>query len=217
MWSDLAENIDRHLLQSDHPFYPALERIFASSKTLDSEKNLRRAGFKILQVREPMFIIALHPALPGHLFKVHLHSSSRSIKTIWKNLISRCNSAERLRDLIQEKNISRFVVPNKWIYTTPTEKQDPVLIVTYMNIVSEEKTKYAWKNFASKNVLKELYWIIRHDCGSSKLVENVPYTKDGVFACIDTEKPTNGDDDLKKYLSPEGRMYWDSLVVRYEK
>ena len=65
-----------------------------------------------------------------------------------------------------------------------------------------------------RSVLKELYCIIRNDCGSSKLVENVPYTKEGVFTCIDTEKSSQGDLYIKKYLSKRMRMYWDELVQR---
>ena len=128
--ADLTDDVERHLLQVEHPFTASLDRIFASSRTLDSAKDLERAGFTIIQLRDPMFVIAKHPALPGHLVKVYLHSSPRSIENRWKNLVKRCHLAERLRDLIQEKNLRYFTVPDKWIYTTPTKNQDPVLIVT---------------------------------------------------------------------------------------
>ena len=144
--ADLTEDLYRHSLQVDHPFYEALDRIFTSSTTLDTKEGLVTAGFTIIQLREPMFAIAKHPALPGHLVKVHLHSSSRSRGSCWENLIGRCNAAERLRDLIKEENLRYFTVPDKWIYTTPTKDQDPVLIVTKMNIVSEKKARHIWKN-----------------------------------------------------------------------
>ena len=215
--ADLTEDMYRHSLQPEHPFYAELDRIFASSKTLDTEKGLIKAGFTIIQVRDPLFIIAKHPSLPGHLVKVHLHSSPRSIASRWKNIITRCNAAERLRNLIKKEKIRYFSVPDKWIYTTPTEDQDPVLIVTYMNIVSEKQTKYAWKHLAKPKHLKELYCIISHGCGSSKLVENVPYTKEGIFTCIDTEKPTQGNRYIKECLSAEMKSYWDDLVRENKK
>lgn len=215
--ADLAKDARRHSLTIDHPFHEALDHIFASSKTLDSERDLVKAGFTIIQLRDPMFVIAKHPALPGHLVKVHLHSSSRSTESRWKNLVRRCNAAERLRKLIQKENLRYFTVPDKWIYTTPTRSQDPVLIVTRMNIVSEEKSKYAWKNYVQRDHLKELYCIIKHNCGSSKLEENVPYTKEGVFACVDTEKSPQGHRSVKRYLSKKMRDYWDELVRKDEK
>ena len=130
------------------------------------------------------------------------------------NIITRCNAAERLRNLIKKEKIRYFTVPDKWIYTTPTIDQDPVLIVTYMNIVSKEQSKYAWKYLVKPKHLDELYCIIRHGCGSSKLVDNIPYTKEGVFTCIDTEKPSHGDRNLKKYLSQKMKNYWDDLVEK---
>lgn len=213
--ADLTEDLVRHSLQSDHPFYRALDNIFSSPKTLNSEKNLIKAGFTIIQLRNPQFVIAKHPALPGHLVKLYLRSSSRSLECQWKNTITRCNNAEKLRDLIKKNNIKRFTVPDKWIYTT--KQQDPILIVTKMNIVSEEQSRYAWKHLIKNKHLQELFCIIRHGCGSSKLIENIPYTKEGMFTCIDTEKPSQGDSYLKKYLSKKMRNYWDFLIKQNKK
>ena len=212
--ADLTDDVQRHLLQVEHPFTASLDRIFASSKTLDSARDLERAGFTIIQLRTPMFAIAEHPDFPGYLFKIHLHSSSRVIEDRWLNLTARCNAAERLRTLIKKEKLRYFTVPDKWIYVTPTESRDPILIVTKMNIVSENKTKYAWSKFLKHKHLKELYIIIKSNCGSSKLVQNIPFTKEGVFTCIDTEKPSKGDEHLKKYLSKEMQAYWDGLVKK---
>lgn len=208
---EAGEDVSEYSLQEDHPFYGVLENIFISSKILDAKENLIDAGFVIIQVREPMFVIASHPLLPGYLVKVHLHSSSRSIEDRRKNLICRCKTAKSLRSLILEKNLRHFVVPDKWVYTMATEEKDFVLIVTHMNIVSKSESRYAWKH-ASEDQLQELYCIIRHDFGSCKLVENIPFTREGVFACIDTEKPSSGDRFMKGNLSTKGRLYWDFLV-----
>ena len=81
-----------------------------------------------------------------------------------------------------------------------------------MNIFSKKQTEYAWKNIITRGHLKELYCILKNGCGSSKLVENIPYTQEGVFACIDTEKPSQGDRYVRKYLSEEKRAYWDRLI-----
>jgi len=207
--ADLAEDLDAYTMPAQHPFYAKLERIFASSKTLDSERNFVKAGFTIFQLREPMFVVATHPELPGHLVKVHLRSSSRSTKSRWKNFITRCKNATKLRDLIEKEKIRYFTVPDKCIYIT--KHQDPVLIVTRMNIVSERETKRAWLSHVKHKHIKELYCILSNGCGSSKLVENIPYTREGVFACVDTEKPSQGDRYVKKYLSRDMSLYWDEL------
>ena len=207
--ADLAEDLDAYTMPAHHPFYAKLERIFASSKTLDSERNFLKAGFTILQLRDPMFVIAMHPELPGHLVKVHLRASHRSPQSRWNNLITRCKNAAKLKGVIEKENIRYFTVPDKCIYTT--RHQDPVLIVTRMNIVSARETKHAWLKHAKRKHIKELHCIISNGCGSSKLVENLPYTREGVFACIDTEKPSQGDRYIKKYLSKDMCLYWDEL------
>ncbi|MBS0627476.1 MAG: hypothetical protein JSS09_04625, partial [Verrucomicrobia bacterium] len=106
--ADLVEDVARYSLQQDHPFHDVLNRIFASSKTLDSKTDLINAGFSIIDFRIPDFVIASHPDLPGHLVKVHLHSSGRLIEHRWRNLIKRCEAAERLRDLIQKEKLRYF-------------------------------------------------------------------------------------------------------------
>lgn len=208
--ADLTDDFIMHKLSEHHPFYSKLEKIFAYSKTLDSERNFLKAGFTILQLRDPMFVIAMHPQLPGHLVKVHLRSSDRDPEKRWKNLITRCNNAAKLREFIEKEKIRYFTVPDKLIYVT--KDGDPVFIVTRMNICSERETRYAWKNHVKHKHLKELQLILSNGLGSSKLVENIPYTKEGLFTCIDTEKPSQGNSYIKKYLSEEMSIYWNNLT-----
>lgn len=130
--------------------------------------------------------------------------------------------AEKVRNLIEEKKIKFFTVPDKWIYPLPEfpkpikikQSQLVVLVVTDMNLVSKFETREAWKSIITQEHLDELYCILSHGHGSSGLVRNVPYTKNGTFAFVDTEKPNKLPkyDKAKVFFSKEMQEYWDLLV-----
>lgn len=209
---ELVDEIACYTMQERHPLYAIANRLFASSKTLESLKSFKEAGFKVLEIRPSTLVLAKHPGLPGFLIKVYLHSSVRTEEEKWTNLINRCRGAENIRRLIQREKLRYFTVPDKWLYIT--EEGDPVLIVTYMDIVSKEESKYVWKNSITKEHLKELYTIISHGYASTLLPHNIPYTRSGVFACIDTEVPQRVPrySHAKAHLSSKMGQYWDKLV-----
>jgi hypothetical protein len=208
------EDIDSYLLAQEHPLYPVLDRLLASSEALISVKHLKKAGFSIIEQRPSTLVLAKHPALPGYLIKVYLHSSIRTEEVKWRNLVNRCKGAENIRRLIFKENIRYFTVPDKWLYIT--KQQDLVLIATYMPILSKEESKYVWKNLVTKEQLEELYLIISHGYGSTLLPHNIPYMKSGSFACIDTEIPQRVPrySHAKAHLSDKMGKYWDKLVAK---
>jgi len=212
---NLQEDIQSYVLQENHPLVASLDKIFDSLTTLDSIKTLKEAHCKILEVRPSTLVLAKHPALPGYLMKLYLHSSLRTEEEKWRNLLNRCRGAENIRKLIQEKGLRHFTVPDKWIYIT--KGGDPVLIATYMDIVSKEESKYIWKNSVTKEQIKELYTIISHGYASTLLPHNIPYTKSGTFACIDTEVPKRVPkySHAKAHLSDKMGEYWDKLVKNH--
>jgi hypothetical protein len=219
LWSHFAQAVDyqeglqRYALPENHTLGPALDRLFRSPKVLQNQANLEKAGFVVLDVRSSSLIIARHDALPGYLVKVYPHSRQEKEKH-WENLINRCIGAENIRNLIKKEGLKYFTVPDKWLYLTPTEDPALVLVVTHMDILPFKKSQHVWKKMVTHQQLDELYCIISHGYGSSILPANHPYTKQGLFACIDTEKvqKTPSYNTPRKYLSKEGKRYWDELV-----
>lgn len=221
--NDLFKEIKPYLLPSSHPMKGALDRIFPTNnhvlRNLDTFTN---AGFSLMY-KQPLshIVVARHSFLNGYLVKAYLDSDGKTKNTDpgWKWLVRRCQGAENIRKLIRRKNIQFFTVPDKWIYVTDSRaynqgKQSIVLLVTDMRLVSKEESREAWKNLVTKKHLEELYCIFSHGYSSCWLVENIPYTKDGTFSCIDTEYPkrTLEYERARRYLNEEMQQYWDLLI-----
>lgn len=203
-----AEDPRDYLVEDTHPFYSTMEALFNVKGVLSSEKSLEKRGFHILALRAPSFVVVKHHKIPGYVIKAHLEGSGRSLQQKWDNFISRCTHALAIRQLIQEQGLKHFVVPDKKIYVT--NRGEPILLATDMNILSYKESEYAWKHVAKKKHIEELYCLLQHGYGSSKLPENIPYTKEGFFALIDTERPPKirPFSHFKEYLSKPMQDYF---------
>lgn len=205
-----------------------LDALFTISRVIETEESFNEAGFEIL-FRQPFSYvrIAKHPLFPGFLFKIYLDSELRKKdgKEGWEWLALRCEGAKNVRNLIKKKKLRYFSVPDKWIYPLPYNplpknedlqfnRQPIILLVTDMDLVPHEESIKAWKNKITHDHLDELYCIISHGFASSHLIWNIPYSKSGKFACIDTENPEKKPAyrEVRQYLSKEMCQYWDKLV-----
>ena len=135
----------------------------------------------------------------------------------------RCIVAQKIKSIIARHNIRHFAVADKWLYPLPpnSSKKDAlpvVLLVRNMRIYNREESKHVWKNHINRCILQELYMILGRGYGSAFLSANLPYTRQWKFAFIDTEfdKRKIPLDHVKKYISPELRDYWDSLVKHHD-
>ncbi len=221
----MQAQIKPHLLPLQHVAKVTLDSIFKQSRATANEKSFSRSGFITLSIRPFSYaIIASHPDLPGYIIKAYLDSELRQkhSKPGWLWLVSRCEGAANVRQLIKAKKIRHFVVPDKWLYPLPIhpapdhpKRRQPILLIaTDMNLVSQEESEEAWKKKITHKHLDELYLILSHGFASSHLSWNIPYTKNGKFACVDTEHPkrTPHYKEVKNYLSDEMNSYWDKLV-----
>jgi hypothetical protein len=217
----MQERIAPYLLPLTHPFKPALDAIFSASRPTENEASLAQAGFATIAVKKNTYVhVVRHPAVPGYVFKLHLDSELRQKlqKPGWFWLANRCEGAEKIRHLIKSKKIKHFVAPDKWLYPLPyspnPNAKSVVLLATDMRLVSHSKSQQAWKK-AGHRVLEELYIVLSHGYGSWFLTGNVPYTKSGKFAFIDTEYPKREISlgKVKHYLSEEMQAYWEWLII----
>jgi hypothetical protein len=208
-----------YLLPLNHPIKPSLDGIFCHATPLVNETSFVKAGFTVRFSQPFSFIrVASHPELPDYLVKTYLEDDLRlrDNKESWKWLYIRCKGAESIRKIIERKKLRHFVVPNKWLYPLPYQEfqRHPVLLlVDDMKLASRADCEYAWKHI-TKEHLDELFCILSHGYASTYLCENIPYTMDNKFACIDTEHVQR---DLclshvGRYLSQEMEEYWNKLV-----
>jgi hypothetical protein len=210
-----------YLLPLNHPIKETLDSIFLQSRAIEDENALIKAGFVVIAAMQRSFIIvARHPAVPGYVFKLYLDSETRSKEAIphWEWLTRRCIGAEKVRKIIHKNKLLYFTVPDKWLYILPVypfsrfiHPQPAILVETDMQIENEQKTRMAWKTIKRKH-LDELYTILKSGNGTTALM-NIPYTKQGTFAFIDTEyfKRRLQLQKVKHFLSKEMCLYWDQL------
>jgi hypothetical protein len=214
-----GDRIRSYFLPDDHWLKAKLDKIFAQPGVLENKTSFKKAGFITLHRQASGMRVASHPLIPGYLVKVFFNSNSRNQD--WKWPIARCKGAENIRNLIKKENLRYFTVPDKWIYLVPgsslshPEWQASVLVVTDMNLVSREASKRAWKNATAEH-LKELYCILSHGFASCYLPYNIPYTKEGTYACVDTAYPQRKHhyESARHYFSDEMKLYWDKLVKK---
>lgn len=219
----MRQQMAPYLLPLDHPLKPVVDSIFSRSRVIKNEDTLQKAGFTILFSQKiSRIIVASHPKVKGYLFKIYLDSRNvrKGGKVGWQLLTTRCMVAEKIRHIIAQKHIRHFTVADKWLYPLPTghsgSHQEPVvLLVKDMHIHNRRESEKAWREGATKAQLQELYAILSQGYGSACLPKNVPYTKDGTFAFIDTEynKRKIPLHHVLKYTSKKMGAYWRRLVL----
>ena len=206
-----------YLLPSEHPALPHMNQLFADPSVLHNDEALKRAGFTIISAHKTSFVrVMTHPLVKGYILKAYIESEPQRRQGFsgqeW--LIRRCLGAQKIRDLIQAKQMKYFSVPNKWLYKVPGRESTYVLIAQKMHIYSKEKSLLAWKEMVTREYLDELFLLLKLGCASKHLSVNIPYTKEGTFSFIDTEYPLTPIDlaYITHFLSPSMQIYWQSLI-----
>ncbi|MGK5595136.1 MAG: hypothetical protein ACSNEK_07250 [Parachlamydiaceae bacterium] len=224
----MKKRMKPYLLPLHHPIKATLDSLFATRVT-ENYNTLASSGFHILSSQESSFIkVVFHPALPNYIFKVYLDDETRKKQNLpgWHWLCNRCEGAQRVKRFIKKNHIKHFVIPNKWLYLLPalpnpnSPAPQPVIVVEdNMHIVKLDATREAWKTKVTKEHLDELFAILSNNMGSSFLSGNIPYTKSGKFAFVDTEYPKRKITlkHVKSYLSPEMQAYWQQLIDKKKK
>ena len=214
----------KYLLPLNHPMKPILDSIFSKSRAIENKDTLKKAGFRIIFEQKRSFIIvAKHPKVPGYLFKIYTDSASiyKDGMVGWELFKTRCAVAKKIRNIIKRHKLRHFTVADKWLYPLPIEPKsrcansEPViLMVKDMHIYPTKKSKRMWQTKATRKQLRQLYVVFKKGYGSAFLSNNVPYTKNGKCAFIDTEyKKRNITLWLvNRFLSKKMSHYWDRLV-----
>lgn len=223
--SKMRKRFTPYLLPTSHLLKPALDAIFKSQRATANDQALRQAGFHILFAKSRSFIrVVRHPSLPGHLVKLNVDNEHRKKRGLpaWEWLAKRCQGAIQVRRVIQSKKISRFQVPQKWLYILPENPppspndihQPVILLVEDMQLVPWQTNLDFWKSKVTHAHLNELYIIISHARGSSYRPDNIWLSKNGKVSFVDTEYPGMHPDfrRIRYYLNNQSLAYWDKLI-----
>ena len=213
-----------HVLPCDHPAGRLLESLFRCSCVIDNEAAFLAAGFEIQKKqRRSLMRVATHPMLVGYAFKVFFvdeQEREREKSRGWKGFVARCDRAERILRVIQEHQIQHFKVPRKWLFCVPhhlpcdPDDQPTILVAEFQDLLSQEENEHAWLHSVTESHLDELYAIINRAGGTSYRPDNIPLTRQGCFAFIDTEHSADRQDyeSIAPYLSCQMREYWSNLI-----
>ncbi|MDB6080801.1 MAG: hypothetical protein JWO53_73 [Chlamydiia bacterium] len=218
--SPVQEDPTPYLLPANHRIASILKKIFSKSHVIANNRSFKKAGFVTLFVRKKASLrVAKHHALKGYLLKIYLEDEAGKHFVERQNrLIVRVANAANVRQFIANNNIQTITIADKWLYQLPssakTKKRAFVVVAQDMKLVSRKKCEAAWKTKATTRHLDELYLLLSHGYASLALPQNIPYTKSGKFACIDTEytQRVYNLSRVKRYFSKSMAKYWDTIL-----
>lgn len=220
----MKEMILPHLLPLNHPAKAALDSIFTGSRVTKNLDSLTNGGFSVIAIQKKSSIIVVrHPLIPGYVLKIYRDSNPYGRDRIpgWECLTKRCENAKAIRQIINKYKFRHLTLPYKWLYILPLDpvpsrkKHQPiVLLATDMDIENPEISSEAWRTRITPSHLNELYILLKKGYGSVLLPENLPLTKQGTFAIIDTERSKQKKDfrDVEHYLPDDLKYYWRELT-----
>ncbi len=212
-----------YLISDNNPLKERLDEICSGIRILESYDSLEKAGFNIIykQLNRGL-VVAKHPLLPGYLVKLYLDSCARSEWPLW---VLRAKGARVIQGLLNKFNYNKFMkVPVKWIYPVPKKRRpkadsttfpkDFILLVKDLDLCGPEDSLEKLNKAMTFSCLKALHKIICMGGLSDSHVGNVPFSKDGRIAFIDTEYvnvwPVHLD-WLTKYFSAPNQTHWKSF------
>jgi hypothetical protein len=197
-------------LPNNHPVKIQLDHIFSATRASSNIKTMKAAGFKIIGKKmSDKALVARHPKIPGYIIKLYLDDHFGMNDHYF--LVNRLIGAAITRNAIQTYGYQKyFVVPHKWLYILPelpnpvpgSERKNFVVIAEELNIVDGEKNEYFFRKKMNAYMLEALYHMISiHGLSDAVFIKNIPFTKDGKLAFLDTERFYLW--DIKyKYLTP---------------
>jgi hypothetical protein len=219
--------VQPYLLPLDHPAKPILDRIFSKKRATSSHLMMKKAGFSVKQPRGNRRVtVAKHPKIKGYLIKTYLDSQNVDQKE-WEIWIHRIKGANKIQTSIESHGYCAFMkTPKKWIYPLPPislEKEGPfrqnfILFVENMHILSNEANKLKYYQALTKEKLEALYVILKENLLIDSIyLDNIPFCKDGKIAFIDTEHYLTKERPLKlhrltKYFSPLMQNHWNQIL-----
>jgi hypothetical protein len=168
-----------------------LRGLFRDPDMFDSPRSWQKAGFTV-EGKGTMsnIMVGSHSSVPGYLFKKY--SREISLKEQLKNYRRRIEGADKLRTFVAAQQLTQIVVPRKRLHELPPEfsrKGVPsyVLVVERLVLLESSESKRMYRQMSNED-LRQLCTVLRTFEGLDSGVRNVPFTRSGQIAFIDTER-----------------------------
>lgn len=215
--------IQPYLLPSNHPIRNKLDQIFSQTRATTNELTMKMAGFQALDIwKWDKVFVARHPALQGYLIKAYLDNHLYMDDALLINRIIGANALRAAIPILGYQNY--FKVPQKWLYPLPDvpsafpnlRPKNFILIVEDMNIVDSEKNKKMYLKAMDEKRLQALFHLLNmFGLADSIYIKNIPFSKDGKIAFVDTERHHIWPVPFKKLtpsLNPKMQTYWSQFA-----
>lgn len=185
-------SLKNYLLPQAHPLQELLAHLFPDPLMFKSDSHLRNAGFIVkFGNQRTKLMIGAHPLIPQYLIKKFPEDISQTKQL--ENFVRRIEGSQILRHSIKKHHFKHLVVPKKWLYKLPKgfPERSYVLIVEKMDIYDDwedpnGETRKLYYNMDIE-VLTELCTLLHDVGGCDSLPRNLPFTRSGQIAFIDTE------------------------------
>lgn len=217
-----------YLLPSDHPIKPKLDELFTSTRLLKNPKSMKKAGFLNPHPLEwARIVVSKHLSLPGYVIKAYLDNEPYlDGEPEYAFFMKRIDGARLIKSEIRKRGIGYlFKVPKKWIYPVPEYpapsskafRKNFILIEEDMNIYPHEQNYEQWQNnpALTPQTLQILYDLIQDLGLADSRPENLPFSKDGRIAFVDTEIFNEWPAKLAKLtkaLKGNNKAYWKQII-----
>lgn len=225
---DVWAKVEPYLLPENHPAKATLDRIFNSQvRVTSTEGSLKTAGFTHTKPRRhSKCVVTRHPLLSDYIVKLFLDKQTG--KNDSHQFVRRAYGARTMQEAIDKFNYGHlFKVPQKYIYPLPPEptprhhanRKNFIMIAKDMHLVSKAKNIMMWQNdnVMNKERLKALYTLLKDQGFVDLIRNNIPFTRDGRMAFIDTEYNHIFPVPFGKLLysfGPLGRGTWHELMIK---
>jgi hypothetical protein len=191
--------------------------LFRDDHMFDSRRSWSDAGFQVVdRSNNGKIMVAAHPSVQGLLFKKYSRDIDEKEQT--KNFERRIEGAKRLRDFIDKQQLSRVVVPRKWMLDLGRGRN--ILVVEQFDLRDNAQTKAAYQQI-DPDLLRELCAVLFHFRGMDSSVKNLPFCADGQIAFIDTEHWDRGSSkdylhQVGEYLASDRRKFAEKIFDQLE-
>jgi hypothetical protein len=197
------------------PIVGTLKELLVDPKMFKSFDRFQSAGFDLIEHSPNKIMSGSNRRVRGYLIKKYDNEKDGEDQV--RNYLHRIEGAKLIRNFIAEHGFRFVVAPKKWLYELPSSFPERYLVVAEkLELISREATERNYGRIGKKET-EELSTMLYYFRGLNSTAANLPFTKDGQIAFIDTERWHHDKDFLRKVgdrLPSDRRKQADDIYER---